>query len=103
MSERPYSATVTINVLKTSPVSFCETVTEAFPAEASAREKLPLKELLFRMFSQSAETVSPELSVKVMTRVTAGEGESVPAVQYSVRVSFFRKTVVWYESASVDP
>lgn len=82
------------NVLRISPVSFCETVREAFPAEASEREKLPLKELLFRIFSQSAERVYPELSLKVIARVTAGEGESIPAVQYSVRVSLFRKTVV---------
>ena len=75
-------------------MSFSETVMAAFPEEASEREKLPLNELLFRMFSQSAETVSPELSLKVMTIVTAGEGESIPAVQYSARVSLFRKTVV---------
>ena len=85
---------VTLNVLRITPVSFCETVIEAFPGETSERGKLPLKELLFLMFSQSAETADPELSVNVMTIVTAGEGESVPAVQYSARVSLFRKTVV---------
>ena len=80
-SEDIYSAMVISNVLRISPLSFCETVTAAFPGVTSDREKLPLKELLFRMFSQSAETVSPELSCRVITRVTAGEGESMPAVQ----------------------
>lgn len=81
-------------VLSTVPLSLREIMISAFPAASEDKEKLPLKELLFRIFSQSAEIMLPSLSHKVRVSVIGAEIESVPAVQETIRVSDFKKVVV---------